>query len=356
VGDVVKLLRVGVAGAAGLLGRELLAVLERRRMPIVELVPIGSAGSEGEGVEFAGDDLPLRPPATELAGLDLLFLCAPAEHSLELARRALHARVPCFDLSAALARSEDVPLLDAEAAPPDDGGSEDAGWAASLRAPIVSVAGGPALAWARVLRVLAHEAGLARVQITGLESASTAGHRAFAALSSETASLLNQQEAPESEAMPWALAFDCHAATDEADVAGSSGREAELASLLDRLLGGAPPLDCTVLRVPTFTGEGAVLAVDLERALPAAEAAAALAKAPGIEVVSQDRGGLRTRASTGRDSVVVGRIRDAARAPGLVLWLAADTQRLTALNAVRLAELRLALPDAPAPEPADTVA
>jgi aspartate-semialdehyde dehydrogenase len=355
VGDVVKLLRVGVAGAAGMMGRELLAVLERRRMPIVELVPIGSADSAGEGVGFQDDDLPLQPPETEIAGLDLLFLCAPAEHSLELARRALHARVPCFDLSGALARSEEVPLLDAELAPPDDG-SGDPSWEARLRAPIVSVAGGPALAWARVLRVLGDEAGLARVQITGLESASTAGHRAFTALSSETASLLNQQEAPESEAMPWALAFDCHAATDEADVGGGSGREAELASLLDRLLGGAPPLDCTVLRIPTFTGEGAVLAVDLERALPAAAAEAALAKAPGIEVASQDRGGLRTRASTGRECVVVGRIREAAREPGLVLWLVADTQRLTALNAVRLAELRLALPDAPAPEPADTVA
>ncbi|HKJ25349.1 MAG TPA: hypothetical protein VKB65_11040, partial [Myxococcota bacterium] len=90
MGDVVKLLRVGVAGAAGLLGRELLAVLERSKLPVVELVPIGSEAAEGEGVEFQGADLPLRPPGTELAGLDLLFLCAPAEHSLEIARRALH--------------------------------------------------------------------------------------------------------------------------------------------------------------------------------------------------------------------------------------------------------------------------
>jgi aspartate-semialdehyde dehydrogenase len=338
MGEVVKLLRVGVAGAAGLLGRELLAAIERSRLPVVELVPLGSADSAGEGVEFQGDDLPLRPPTTELAGLDRLFLCAPAEDSLELARRALHARVPCFDLSGALARSEDVPLLDAE-------GDPDA-LAEALRAPLVSVAGGPALAWSRVLRALDAEAGLARVQITALESASTAGRRAFAALSHETASLLNQQEAPEPEALPWPLAFDCHAATDEADLGGRSGREAELEGLLVRLLGREVPLDTTVLRIPTFTGEGAVLAVDLERPLGAEEAAARLAKAPGLEVVGHDRAGLRTRAATGRDAVVVGRIREAARAPGLVLWIASDTQRLTAANAVRLAELR---PDEPAP-------
>ena len=67
---------------------------------------------------------------------------------------------------------------------------------------------------------------------------------------------------------------------------------------------------------------------------------------PGLEVVSHDRAGLRTRASTGRETVLVGRIRDAARAPGLILWIASDTQRLTALNAVRLAELRPAAPPA----------
>ena len=343
MGEVVQLLRVGVAGAAGLLGRELLAVLEQRRLPVVELVPIGSESSEGEGVEFHGDDLPLLPPDRDLAGLDLLFLCAPAERSLELARRALHARVPCFDLSGALARSEDVPILDAEGDPTR--------LAEGLAAPLISVAGGPALAWGRVLAPLAAEAGLARVQATGLESASTAGRRAFTALSMETAALLNQQEAPECDAFPWPLAFDCHPATDEADLAGRSGREAELGASLQRLLGCELVLDCTVLRIPTFSGEGALLAVETERPLAAAEAATRLAKAPGIEVVSHDRGALRTRASSGRESVLVGRIRDAARSPGLLLWLTADSQRLTALNAVRLAELRTAQGPASGPEP-----
>jgi aspartate-semialdehyde dehydrogenase len=332
MGDLVKLLRVAVIGAGGLLGRELLAVLERRKLPIVELVPIGSAGSAGEGVEFQGDDLPLRPPETALAGLDAVFLCAPAEESLNHARRALHARVPCFDLSGALARSEDVPLLDGEADP--DACERARGL------PLLSVAGGPALAWHRVLAPLEREAGLRAVAITALESASTAGHRAFTSLSSETAALLNQQEPPEAGPLPWPLAFDCHPATDEADLEGASGREAELVAVLARLLGRSLPVDCTVLRVPTFTGEGAVLSVELERPLAPGAAAALLAKAPGVEVVSHDRGGLRTRASTGRASVLVGRIRASATEGGLIVCLAADTQRLTAANAVRLAEAR----------------
>ena len=333
MGEVVQLVRVGVVGAAGVLGREVLAVLERRRIHLLELVPIGSPGSAGEGVEVQGDDLPLRPPDTDLSGVDWLFLCAPAEVSLEYARRALHASVPAFDCSGALIRTEEVPLLDVETL------SEEP--VAADTAPLVAVAGGPALAWSRVLSAIDREAGLRHVQITALESASTAGQRAFAALSAETIALLNQQEAPEPERLPWPLAFDCHPATDEVDLDGQSGREAALTQQLHRLLRSDLAVDCTVLRIPTFTGEGAVLVIATERPVDPSEAAAWLSKAPGVEVLSEDRDALRTRASTGRESVLVGRIRKMSDG-GLQLWLTADTQRLTALNAVRLAERRTA--------------
>jgi aspartate-semialdehyde dehydrogenase len=330
MGELVRLRRVGVVGAGGALGRELLAVLEQRRLPIVELVPVGSADQTGEGVSFGGQDLPLRPPDTPLAGLDVVFLCAPADRSLDHARRALHARVPCIDASGALARSEDVPLLDAEDPLPE----------AARGAPLLSAAGGAALAWYRVLAPLDREAGLRHVTLTAVESVSTAGRRGLEALSSETVALLSQQEAAEPEVLPWPIAFDCHPATDDADVAGASGREAALAEVLRRLLGHDLPLDLTVLRIPTFSGEGASLRVETGRPLGPADALACWAKAPGVEVVGPDAGALRTRASAGREAVLVGRVRPGATG-GLLFWLAADTQRLSALNAARLAEARL---------------
>lgn len=335
MGEVVQLVRAGLVGAAGLLGREVLAVLERRKVRLVELVPIGSDASIGDGVEFQGEDLPLRPPDTGLDGLSWVFLCAPAEASREHARRALHARVPALDLSGGFLEAEDVPLVDVETLSEEPADCD--------RAPLVSVAGGPALAWARVLAPLDREAGLRRASFTALESASTAGHRAFSALSTETIALLSQQEAPEPEALPWPLAFDVHAASDEAELDGRSAREASLLAQLRRLLREDLEVDCSVLRIPTFTGEGAVVRVETERPVDPAEVAAWLSKTPGVEVASQDRGALRTRAATGRESVVVGRIR-ATHGGALQLWLAADTQRLTAANAVRLAERRVAAP------------
>jgi len=52
--------------------------------------------------------------------------------------------------------------------------------------------------------------------------------------------------------------------------------------------------------------------------------------------------GPSTRAAAGRDAVLVGRVRrDPSRERSLLLWLAADLLRLSAVNAVRLATPRL---------------
>ena len=331
MGDVIRLQRVAVVGAGGTVGRELLAVLERTRFPVLELVPIGSDVSMGEGVDFQGEDLALRPPGEGLGAVDAVFVCCPADAALDWTREALRARIPCFDLSGALADSADVPLLAA------DGEVTEA----DLASPVISVAGGPALAWHRVLAPLHAESGIRRVVATAVESLSATGARALEALSNETIALLNQQEAPEAETLAWPVAFDCHPATDAVDREGHSGREARIRSDLGRLLDPEIRLDLTVLRIPTFTGEGASLALETERPLAPGDAAALLAKVPGLEVAEQDLDGLRTRATTGRDEVLVGRMRSASDGAGLLLWLAADTQRLTAENAVALARAKL---------------
>ena len=49
-------LKVAIAGATGAVGREMMKVLEEREFPVGELVPLASERSEGQNVEFRGDD------------------------------------------------------------------------------------------------------------------------------------------------------------------------------------------------------------------------------------------------------------------------------------------------------------
>jgi aspartate-semialdehyde dehydrogenase len=97
----------------------------------------------------------------------------------------------------------------------------------------------------------------------------------------------------------------------------------------------------TVVRVPTFTGDGASLAVETQSALDAARASEILAKATGVSLAQEDPRGPSTRSCSGSELVRVGRVRPDPTAPhGLLLWTAADAVRLAASNAVRLAEAR----------------
>ena len=54
--DEPKGFRIGIAGASGTLGREILSVLSDRRFPIADLKPFASGGSIGEEIEFAIDE------------------------------------------------------------------------------------------------------------------------------------------------------------------------------------------------------------------------------------------------------------------------------------------------------------
>ncbi len=327
-------LRVAVAGATGSLGGEILSVLEARHFPLGELVPIATDRSGGDAIEVHGEVYEVRTDANALRGADIAFLCTPQAASLDLARWALHERVPCIDLSGALAGASEVPLLAADLEPAPE----------ALRAPLISACAGPALAWALVLSPLARVAALRRVVGTLFLSASSGGRQGIEALSSETIALFNQQDLPEPGIFGQPVAFDCVPAVGSLEDGGGSALELDIARQLARVLRCEVGTAATVVRVPTFAGDGSALAIELGAALPIGEALAALDKAPGVELWAGSGSGPTTRATAGRDVVLVGRLRaDPTVEHGLLCWLAVDAIRLAAANAVKLAEARLAL-------------
>jgi aspartate-semialdehyde dehydrogenase len=322
-----RLLSVAVVGATGSLGSELLAVLDERTFPVGELVPIATDRSLGREVEIGGETYPVQTEARSLAGVDLAFLCAPPAASLDWARIALSERVPAIDLSGALATQPDVDLLVAD-------------WLSDeieLERPLVAGPAGPALAFALVLAPLSRAAGLRRVVATTFEAASVDGRAGIEALSGQSIALFSQHDSADDEPGDPAVAFACLPSVGEVRPDGATAHEEALAGALARLLGHPLSLAATAVRVPTFSGDGAALFVETERPLAPEAAREALAKAPGIALFGGESGPA-TRASTGRDAVLVGRIREAAG--GLLLWIAADALHLAAANGVKLAELR----------------
>ncbi len=96
------------------------------------------------------------------------------------------------------------------------------------------------------------------------------------------------------------------------------------------------PVSGTCVRVPVFTGHSVSINAGFERPLPVQRAIELLRRAPGVELTDVPN----PLAATGKDAVLVGRIRnDPTVLHGLALFATADNLRKgAALNAVQIAE------------------
>jgi aspartate-semialdehyde dehydrogenase len=205
----------------------------------------------------------------------------------------------------------------------------------------VASAAGPALAWALVLAPLERAAGVHRVVGTVLEAVSGYGLRGIESLHAETVALLSQQALPDPSVFPQAVAFDCLPRVGELDADGQTPREHALARDVRRLIGDHVRVAASVVQVPTFTGDGSFLAVETAREISVNDVLAAYEKAPGVALVEGDPEPT-TRSTAGRSEVLIGRLRaDPSSERGVLLWIASDTLRLAASNAVKLAETRI---------------
>ena len=183
--------------------------------------------------------------------------------------------------------------------------------------------------------------GLRRVIGTAFESVSGAGCAGIESLQAEAIALFGQREVPEPTVFPHGIAFNCIPMVGEAGKGAETEVEEALVRGLRRLLGAELPLAVTAVRVPTFSGTGASIAVEVAEELSAAELSELLAKSPGVALPGDAMPSPTIREAAESEVVLVGRIRrDPSSERGLLFWLAADPVRLAASNAVRLAETR----------------
>ena len=330
--------RVGVVGASGTLGSEVLLALSASPLRVREILPIATEGSLADDVEFRDEVYPIQvmAPGSEglpsLKGLDLIILCAPPKVSLEFARAALRAQVPCIDCSGSLVASSDVPLrVAAFPADPTEEGQ-----------PLIATPPGAALSWALVLRPLHELAGIRRALGTVLEGASCFGRRAIETLHSESVALFNQQAAEEPELFGRPIAFDCFPSSSGIDEQGQSEREALLVASVRQILGEDVVLSATSVQVPSFLGHASSLTIEFEGAVDVKTAADALSRAKGVDLWQEEGQSPSLRTASGRREVLVGRLRgDPSSENALALWMVADTPALAAANAVDLAVARL---------------
>ena len=328
-------MRVAVVGATGVVGKEMLAILEERAFPATEIIALASRRSIGVEVSYGERTLKCQDLATfDFSDVDLVLMAAGGDTAREWAPKIAAAGAIVVDNSSAFRMDADVPLIVPEV------NADAIGELGEKR-----IIANPNCSTAQLvvaLKPIHDRAGIKRVVVSTYQSTSGAGKDAMDELWTQTRGIF-VGDPIEKEKFPKQIAFNVIPHIDVFMEDGSTKEEWKMVAETKKILDPAIKLTATAVRVPTFVGHAEAVNLELERELSADEARSLLRESPGLMVIDkrEDEGYITPVECVGEFATFVSRIReDITVENGLNLWVVSDNLRKgAALNAVQIAEL-----------------
>ena len=328
-------MKVAVLGATGLVGREMLKVMEQRNFPADELVPLASERSAGKTLEFRGAEHTVKAVSDDLfKGVDVALFSAGGSASKRWAQVAAAAGAVVIDNSSAWRMDPKVPLVVPEVNPGDIKGSNG----------IIANPNCSTIQAVVALYPLHRQFGLNYVAFSTYQSVSGTGIEALMTLESGSRAALDGRDPLPQLVYPHPIAFDLLPHIGAFDSDGMTEEEWKMVRESRKIM-HLPDLrvSCTTVRVPVFRGHGESIIARFDKPAAPEEAREILSGAPGVIVQDDPENSTypRPRFSEGKDPVFVGRIRrDTGLDNALAMWVVADNLRKgAALNAVQIAEM-----------------
>jgi aspartate-semialdehyde dehydrogenase len=324
---------VAVVGATGLVGSEMLKVLEQRDFPVKKLICLASERSVGKTVYFGDERHNIEVlTADSFKGVDFALFSAGGSVSAEFAPHAVKAGAVVIDNTSHFRMHDDVPLVVPE-----------------VNAHAIKnhkgIIANPNCSTAQMVMALhpIHKAvGIERLVVATYQSVSGAGSSAMHELENHTR--LNMAgSTPKPQKFHYSISFNCIPQIDVFTENGYTKEEMKMVNETRKILGDASiRLSATAVRVPVFVGHSEVVNVQTKKKISAKEARELLSEMPGITVMDDPEKNIypTPKDISGKDDVFVGRIReDISTTNGLEMWIVADNLRKgAALNAVQIAE------------------
>jgi len=332
-------MRVGVIGATGAVGKELVEVLGRRRFPVTKLRLFASGRSAGTRARTPFGEITIEEFKPEKArDLDLALLAVSGDFAKQHAPALVAAGVTVVDNSSAFRLNDDVPLVVPEV---------NAGAVGSAR-----LIANPNCTTAIAVVALAplHRAfGLRRVIVSTYQATSGAGAEGMAELEEETRRVLVEGGKAQAKVFAHPIAFNVIPHIDSFQPNGYTREEMKVVWETRKIMGLPDlPISCTAVRIPTMRVHAESITIETVKPITPEAAREVLARAAGIRVVDDVAKNLYPMplTATGQDDCEVGRIRQnlVFGAHGLDVFVCGDQLlKGAALNAVQIAELVPAL-------------
>ncbi|MGA0241589.1 MAG: aspartate-semialdehyde dehydrogenase [Candidatus Marinamargulisbacteria bacterium] len=328
-----KKYRIGVVGATGVVGKEIIKILESRKFPVESLRLFASERSLGQTVLFNGERLDVEVLSEDtLRDVDMALFSAGSSISKKFCPLAAERGIICIDNTSHYRMVEGVPLVVPEVN-------------ASALKNHRNIIANPNCSTAQmmvVLKPIMDAVGLERVVVSTYQSVSGAGSSAITELEDQSrANLSGQTLAP--SVFPHPIAFNVIPQIDVFLDNGYTKEEMKMINETKKILGDDNLcITATAVRVPVFVGHSEAINIETKAAVSPAMVRDLLAKAPGVSVMDDPHKNHypTPRDVAGKDDVLVGRIRtDVSKKNTIELWCVGDNLRKgAALNAVQIAE------------------
>ncbi len=329
----IKKFQVGVVGATGAVGAEMIRMLHTRQFPVAELRLFASERSAGKTVATPFGEKEIELFSVELAKeCDFVFLAVSGSFAKEYAP-AISEKAIVIDNSSAFRYDDAVPLIVPEINP------EKAKGAQLIANPNCTTAILAVALWPL------HQAyGVKKAIVSTYQAASGAGAEGMTELQTGIQEALTGKKV-QHEVFAHPLPFNVIPHIDAFQDNAYTREEMKVVWETRKIFGEENmAISCTAVRVPTLRAHAEAITIETEKPIDPAAARELLANAPGVKVVD-DPEKLEYPMplnATEKDDVEVGRIRQSLvfGKHGLDFFICGDQLlKGAALNAVQIAEL-----------------
>lgn len=321
-------MKVAVVGATGLVGGELIKVLEERKFPVTEFIPVASEKSVGQIILFNGKQYKVVGLQTAVDSVpDIALFSAGGSTSTEWAPKFAEKGTIVIDNSSAWRMDPSkklvVPEVNANVITKTD--------------KIIANPNCSTIQMVVALKPLHDKYNIKRIVVSTYQSVTGTGKKAVDQLMNER----NGLEGP--KAYPHPIDMNALPHIDVFLDNGYTKEEMKMVHETKKIMGDdSIQVTATTVRIPTMGGHSEAVNIEFENEYNLEDIIPLLQNAPGIVVMDNVKENIYPMPiiSKGRDEVFVGRIRrDETQPKTLNMWIVADNLRKgAATNAVQIAE------------------
>jgi aspartate-semialdehyde dehydrogenase len=326
---------VAVVGATGVVGREMVKILEERKFPVKELFLFASERSEGEEIEFNGEKVKVSAlKESNIPKVDVALFSAGSTVSGIFAPLFAANGSVVIDNSSRWRMDDDVPLIVPEVNPHR---------IKDIKKGIIANPNCSTIQLVVAIKPIHDRFRVKSVRVATYQSVSGAGKKAMDELTKSSISFF--EIGGEDEFVPGVfpknIAFNLIPRIGKVFDDGFTEEEMKMVKETKKIIEADIKVSATCVRVPVYVSHSEAAFLELEKPFEISEVEEILRRAKGICVMNNTKEDIYPTPAevSGKDDVFVGRIRK-TETGDLAMWIVADNLRKgAALNAVQIAEL-----------------